>query len=280
MIPPKIGLSKYVYQIKRRKELPYRVMLVNGTPLDRVSILNTIYTLGQADWDMLAVRLTEEIRRDYISCFDWIRDLVWRTILIIDSVEKLSNSSESFLIDFLDKHGEGSMTVLGGPSESALCSFIRDQGISKQLESAFIIPEVKDEQTYKYNEGSTPSIPVDVFELSAFVVNAFATESIKFNYLKFDLCLLGHLRMREDYPRLIRTDYNCAVIIKVLDDPVTNMSTVSTLTNAASRILINGVSTMKCVRFDPWDSFIFLATPKQFTDDEAYKMTEMFIKGE
>lgn len=68
--------------------------------------------------------------------------------------------------------------------------------------------------------------------------------------------------MREDYPRLIRTDYNCAVIIKVLNDPVTDMSTVSTLTNAASRILINGVSTKKCVRFDPWDSFIFLATPR------------------
>lgn len=352
MIPAKISLSKYVYQIKQRKELPYRVMLVNGTPFDRVSMFNTIYRLGQGDWDMLAVRLTgeiteqecgfaarlmrklaeevnlkanitgqlanvvseylnpfeisektqtlgiswkfsfggakkflrkekfpEEIRRDYISCFDWIRDLGWKTTLIIDSVEKLSTSSESFLIDFLDRHGEGSMTVLGGPSESMLGSFIRDQGISKHLESAFIIPEVKDEQTCKDNEGSTPSIPVDVFELSGFVVNAFATESIKFNYLKFDvwhqlgrsdfadndlnfdLCLLGHLRMREDYPRLIRTDYDCAVIIKVLDDPVTNMSTVSTLTNAASRILINGVSTMKCVRFDPWDSFIFLATP-------------------
>ncbi len=50
------------------------------------------------------------------------------------------------------------MTVLGGTSESALGGFIRDQGISKQLESALIIPEVRDEQTCKDNEGSTPSI--------------------------------------------------------------------------------------------------------------------------
>ena len=36
-------------------------MLVNGTPFDRISILNAIYALGQGNWDILAVRLTDEI---------------------------------------------------------------------------------------------------------------------------------------------------------------------------------------------------------------------------
>ena len=61
MIPPKVRLSEYVYQIRKRKESPYNVTLVNGTPIDPMSILNAIYVLGQSNWDILAVRLTEEI---------------------------------------------------------------------------------------------------------------------------------------------------------------------------------------------------------------------------
>ena len=191
--------------------------------------------------------------------------------MIFDSLEKLSNSSERFLIDFLGRHGEGSQTVLDGPSESELSTFVRDQGISKHLGAAFIIPDVEDDHARRDNEESPLEIPVDVFfRLSSFVVNVlFAVESIKFNYLKFDvwhqlgrsafadndlnfdLCLLVHLRMRKDYPRLVRTDNNCAVIIKVLDDPVTNMSSIGTFTNTASRISIDGVSTISGVRFDP-----------------------------
>ncbi len=67
--------------------------------------------------------------------------------------------------------------------------------------------------------------------------------------------------MRDDYPRLIRTDYDCAVIIKVLDGPVTDMSTLSTVTETAHRILIEGIPTKRGIRFEPWDSFIFLAAP-------------------
>ena len=352
VITPKIRLSTCVCQIRQRRVSPYSVMLVDGTPMDRVSILNMVYALGRANWDILVVRLSEditekelefsvhlmrnlaqevtlkenlpgklsslvseylhpfeisektrkygiawkffigkeekylrkekypeEIRRDYTHCFEWIQELQWKPILIIDSVERLSNSSERFLIDFLHRHGEGSVTVLAGPSQSGLGSFVRGQGISKHLRTAFIIPNVEDDLETKADGESPLEIPGDVFELGSFIVNAFATESMKFNYLKFDvwhqlgrsdfadrdlnfdLCILGHLRMREDYPRLIRTDYNCAIIIKVLDDPVTDMSTVSSLTQTAYRVLMDGVSTTRGVRFEPWDSFLFLATP-------------------
>jgi len=60
---------------------------------------------------------------------------------------------------------------------------------------------------------------------------------------------------------LIRTDYNCVVIIKILEDPITDMSTVDTLTGAAYKVLMNGVSTTTGIRFEPWDSFIFLVAP-------------------
>jgi len=36
-------------------------MLVNGTPMDRVSALNMVYALGRANWDILSVRLSQDI---------------------------------------------------------------------------------------------------------------------------------------------------------------------------------------------------------------------------
>ena len=61
VISQKIRLSTYISQIRQRKVSPYSVMLVNGTTMDRVSILNTVYGLGRANWDILAVRLTEDV---------------------------------------------------------------------------------------------------------------------------------------------------------------------------------------------------------------------------
>ena len=351
ILNPKICLADCISQIRHRKIPPYSIMLVNGTPIDRISILNMINRLVQANWDLLAFRLREditekeldfsvhlmrnlaqevnlkenlpgelsslvseylhpfelsektkkygiawkfsigkeekfirkekypgEIRHDYIQCFDWIQELQWKPILIIDSVERLSNSSERFLIDFLERHGKRNVTILGGSSESVLSNYVRNQGINKHFKATFIIPNAKDDLESKAERGPV-EISGEVFELGSFVVNAFATESMKFNYLKFDvwhqlgrsdfadsdlnfdLCMFGHLRMREDYPRLIRTDYNCVVIIKILEDPITDMSTVDTLTGAAYKVLMNGVSTTTGIRFEPWDSFIFLVAP-------------------
>lgn len=350
IVTPEICLATCVENIQKLKVSSYSIMLVNGTPMDRVSILNLVYALGRANWDILTVRLSqditekelefsvhlmrnlaqeitmkenltvemsslvteylhpfelsektrksgiawkfsfgkeekffrrekypEEIRRDYIYCFECIQELQWLPILIIDSIERLSKSSERFLIDFIEKYGERSVTVLGGPSESSLAGFVRNQGIGKHLPVAFIIQNGGDYLDSETNGERPQVIPDDVFELGSFIVNAFATESRKFNYLKldvwdqfglsdfddsdksFDLCILGHLRMREDYPRLIRTDYDCAVIIKVLDGPITDMLTLSTPTEAAYRVLIDGIPTTRGIRFEPWESFIFLA---------------------
>lgn len=225
-------------------------------------------------------RFPEEIMRDCAICFDLIKKLQWKPILIIDCIEKLSNSSKGFLVDFLQRHGQESVTVLSGPNESKLSGFVHTQGIDKYLQTAFIINDDEDELERKTDRESTLEVPANAFELGSFIVNAFATESNKFNYLKldvwdqlgrsclvsddldFDLCFLGHLRMREDYPRLLRTDYDCTVAIKVLEDAITDISTVNAFAEGAYRILVDGISTSTGVRFEPWDSFIFLATPQ------------------
>lgn len=349
----KISLSTCVDHIQNQKAAPYNVMLANGTPMDRASVLSTVYALGRNNWDVLAIRLSEdiiekemefsahlmrnlaqevalkenlpgelssfvseylnpfeisektrkhgiswklfvggekkflrkekypeEIRNDYQYCFERIQELNWKPIIIIDSIEKLSNSSERFLIDFLHKHGESSVTILGGESEAVLGGFVRDQGISRQLQTAFIIPNDSHNMESNTDSEIALEIPSDVFKIGSFIINAFAIESKKFNYLKFDvwhqlgrsdfvtynldfdLLILGHLRMRDDYPRLIRTDYNCAVIIRVLEHPITDISHIHNFTEAAYRILMDGVSTPRGIRFEPWDSFIFLAAPE------------------
>ena len=79
-------------------------MLVNGTPMDRVSILNMVYALGRANWDILAVRLTEDItvinsQPEYTMHFLAIRSPQYvqqnRTILKKDDLKRARSLSNS-----------------------------------------------------------------------------------------------------------------------------------------------------------------------------------------
>lgn len=202
----------------------------------------------------------------------------WKPILLIDSIENLSSSSESFLVDFLVQHGGQSVTVLGSAKEIALSAFVRDQGISKHHRVAFVKPDADLDTSTTFRAEQAVSSD-RALELGSIITNAFNTESRRFNYLKFEerfyvtpsdlvsrklpfnFCILGHMRMREDYPRLIRTDYDCALIIKVTDEPVADASLLTAMNEGAYKILIDGISPGRGIRFEPWDSFVFLAAP-------------------
>lgn len=349
---PRLPLSTWIDEILSQGTSSYRVALVDGAPMDRLSILGRIERLRRARWDILSVRLSEgiveresefsallmrnlaqevrrmenvsedlrslvfeylqpfeiteksikrgitlkffmaeerkfvrrikshdDIMRDYTHCLDLIQELEWTPILILESVEKLSTMCESFLLRFLDRYGHRSVTVLAGLSEPALESFVHDQGIARHFKAAFVTCDVDDKSGSEANAESMSGVQRDVLDLTSCIVESFAIESVKFNYLKFDvweqigsrdwegsdpgfdLCLLGHLGMREDYPRLIRTDYDCAILVKVLDEPITEASPVRNLVESAHRMLIDGVSHNRCGNFEPWDAFLFLAAP-------------------
>ena len=224
-------------------------------------------------------KYAEDVRRDCETCFVRIvEDLQWKPILLIDSIENLSSSSKHFLVQFLVRHGEQSVTVLSGGEEIALSAFVRDQGISKDHGVAFVKQDADLDTRTTFREDQAVSSH-RALELGSIITNAFNTESRRFNYLKFeerfyvapsdcvsrvlpfDFCILGHLRMREDYPTLIRTDYDCALIIKVADEPVADSSLLTAINEGAYKILIDGISPGRGSRFEPWDSFVFLAAP-------------------
>jgi len=349
---PKVYLSECINKIRQGDLPPYNIMLVNGSPMDREVILNSISNLSRERWNILSIRLfeditdkeaefslylmrylaqemilienlpsdltslineylhpfeikekikkvgivwklsmgkeeklvrkernPEEVRRDCIFCCEFIRETDLKPILIINSVENLSNSSKSFLIEFLNIQGRQGITIIGGSNEKSLQEFVESQGISKYFRVSLITSEPeeiyeREENDFGFNEHDS-----DVMQLASVIKNAFASEALKFNYLKFevihqlkttdfqdngfnfDLCLLGHLRMRQDFPELIRTDYDCALIIKILNNPITDMASLQVISDQALKILMNGVTAKSGRRFEPWDSFLFLATP-------------------
>jgi len=70
-ITPEICLSNFVENIQKRKVSPCSIMAVNGAPKDRVSIHNMVYALGRAIWDILTLRLSQDIilKRSWSSVF-------------------------------------------------------------------------------------------------------------------------------------------------------------------------------------------------------------------
>ncbi len=45
--------------------------------------------------------------------------------------------------------------------------------------------------------------------------------------------------MRQDFPELNRTDYDCALIIKILNNPITDMAPFQVISDQALKILMN-----------------------------------------
>lgn len=55
-----VSLSEYLLEL-REWEKPHSVALVNGLPMDRLSILNAIYNVKRERWDIVTVRLSQDI---------------------------------------------------------------------------------------------------------------------------------------------------------------------------------------------------------------------------
>ncbi|MGQ9626384.1 MAG: hypothetical protein ACUVV0_05700, partial [Anaerolineae bacterium] len=119
------------------------------------------------------------------------------------------------------------------------------------------------------------------------IINAFSIESRRFNYLRFkiyahspgqelpttefifDACIMGHLMMREDYPKLIRTNYDCAVLIKILSEPIVSSDILYAAASAAYDLLLTGIELKTGEYFEPWDTYIFLIAPS-FSDEVVH----------
>ena len=58
---PKIMITTCIHQIEQGNIINYKVLLVNGKPFDRISILNRFSRLDRINWDILSVRLCEDV---------------------------------------------------------------------------------------------------------------------------------------------------------------------------------------------------------------------------
>ena len=74
----------------------------------------------------------------------------------------------------------------------------------------------------------------------------------------FDLALNGYLRNRSDAPKLIRTAYETSLLLKVMNDTITD-SHVNTAVKATLDILRRGMTRGDSLLFEPWDTELFLA---------------------
>ena len=88
-------------------------------------------SMGKEEKLVRKERNPEEVRCDCIFCCEFIRETDLKPILIINSVKNLSNSSKSFLIEFLNIQGRQGITIIGGSNEKLLQEFVESQGISK-----------------------------------------------------------------------------------------------------------------------------------------------------
>ena len=227
------------------------------------------------------VKYEQDIQNDFFKCLTEIQELQWKTLLAISSVEEYSRAARLFTTKFLRQ--DRTFAILGGPNEESLKCFVDDLGLSDPrsgfLPTPYLIPDdvMMETEAMGQQDGA---ISEEVSEVVTAIVNAFATESRRFSFLKFethrqllgsdlatmrssfDTCIIGHLKMRQDYPKLIRTNYNCAILVKVLHHPISSSDELIRIADLAYEILFDGIVTDTGERFDPWDAYIFLVSPE------------------
>ena len=240
---------------------------------------NYYLSLGKQKKLIKKVKYERDIRNDFFKCLKEIQKLQWKTLLVISSIEEYSRAAKRFTIKFLLE--DRTSAILGGLSEESLECFVDDLGLSDPgsvfLSTPYLIPD--DVMTEAEAMGQQDrAISEEVSEVVTAIVNAFAIESRRFNFLKFethkqlpgsdlpttrssfDACIIGHLKMRQDYPELIRTNYDCAILVKVLHDPISSSDELIRIADLAYEILVDGIVTDTGERFDPWDTYIFLVS--------------------
>ena len=151
--------------------------------------------------------------------------------------------------------------------------FLDNCGLSKYFQYSFL----NDLERSLASKISDEEVTDESDHLANIVVNAFDSKQNIFRNLdfnqkgrvtgkllpgfaseKFDLALLGHLRMRYDHPKPICTDYDCAILIKVLKQSIKEVKILDELCDAAYEIREEGISLENDRRLVPWDTFIFV----------------------
>jgi len=227
------------------------------------------------------VKYEQDIRNDFFKCLKEIQKLQWKTLLVISSIEEYSRAARNFAVRFLRQ--DRTFAILGGESEESLERFVDKVGLSDPRSGFLPIPYLilpDDVMTEAEAMGQQDgAISEEVSEVVTAIVNAFATESRRFPFLKFethrqlagsdipttrffDSCIIGHLKMRQDYPKLIRTNYECAILVKIIHDPISSSDELIRIADLAYEILVDGIVTDTGERFDPWDTYIFIVTPE------------------
>ena len=79
--------------------------------------------------------------------------------------------------------------------------------------------------------------------------------------LDFDLALNGYLKMRSDTPQTIRTAYDASLLFSHVGGTV-DAARLESAVKSAQRVLNFGLDVGLHGRFEPWDTFVFLAAER------------------
>ena len=214
----------------------------------------------------------EDIEQDYWQCLKHLEQKEWKLILIFTSIQGFSETAQQFAIKFLDRY-TGSILLFGGPDRDSLSSVLMATGISEYYPCYHL--DIKQSKINSRGE---------IMTIAKAILSAFAKAPQYFRYFKFelqaqvegkdlpgraaykfDLAILGHLQMRHDHPTPICTNYDCAILIAQLKEPVEHEAVLYDLCNAAYE-LREGINIERGRRFEPWDTYLFLCVPKVLDD--------------
>ena len=209
----------------------------------------------------------EDIERHYWQCLNHLAQTEWKLILIFTSIQGFSETAQQFAIKFLEGY-KGTILLFGGPDRGSLSSVLTETGISDYYPCCYL--DIKPSKINSRGEKMT---------IAEAILSSLAKAPQYFRYFKFelqaqvegkdlpgraarkfDLAVLGHLEMRDDYPKRICTNYDCAILIAQLKEPVERAAVLYDLCNAAYE-LREGMNIEGGRRFEPWDTYLFLRVP-------------------
>jgi len=262
-------LSQEIHKLSR---VPKKVRQITKSYLDSYTIeqmtvsggLNKILHVGVEQQLKRKPRTRTEIERDCLRCLDYFRENRINVILFISSIQGLSEPSSKFLTRYLASFANF-IVLLAGEEQNNINEFLKNTGISDEYDCIRLdVPEVREEQD------------TGTMDMAKAVLDAFSKATRRFRFFKFeqqarlegrqlpglagnsfDLAILGHLQMRHDEGTPIRTNYDCAILIANLSEPIDTVEVLYDLCNAAYG-LKDGIEIEQDRWFEPWDTYLFV----------------------
>jgi hypothetical protein len=207
----------------------------------------------------------EDIEQDYWQCLNQLEQKGWKLLLLVSSIHGFSKTAQQFIIKLLENY-KSSILLFGGLNRLSLSKFLEETGISDFYSVCYL--------DFKEDKGKRDEKSMTIAEA---IIKAFAKAPQYFRYFKFeqqaqiggkflpglsahnfDLAILGHLQMRHDYPpRPICTNYDCAILISILKQPIESEQILLDLCHSANEIR-EGIEVEKDRWFEAWDTYLFL----------------------